>query len=140
MTVSSIKKSFNTSTICKAVMKCDEKLRIFLSETDIFNKAVCTNIPKPLKNFCTQFDVNTLRYCGETASVEHLHMFGISDIATLFIIIHKLSLDIRMRIRCLMRSTWKDRNGEARSAGETTPCCTPPIRSRVSERSKSLGW
>ena len=27
-----------------------------------------------------------------------------------------------MHIRCLTRSTWKDRNGKARSAGETTPC------------------
>ena len=26
---------------------------------DIFNKAVQANIPKPLKNHCTQFDVNT---------------------------------------------------------------------------------
>ena len=45
-----------------------------------------------------------------------------------------------MRIRCLTRSTWKDRNGEARSTGKTTLCCPPPIRSPVSERSKSLGW
>ena len=27
--------------------------------TDIFNKAVQANIPKALKNHCTQFDVNT---------------------------------------------------------------------------------
>ena len=47
---------------------------------------------------------------------------------------------IRMHIRYLTRSTWKDRNGEARSASETMPCCPPPIRSRVSERSKSLRW
>ena len=43
---------------------------------------------------------------------------------------------------CLTPSTWKVQNGEARSAVETTPCCPPPIplnRSRVSERSKSLG-
>ena len=31
-----------------------------------------------------------------------------------------------MCIRCLTWSTWKVRNGEARSAGETTPCCPPP--------------
>ena len=49
-------------------------------------------------------------------------------------------LGIRMRIRCLMQSTWKVQNGEARSAVETTPCCPLPIRSRVSERSKSLRW
>ena len=46
---------------------------------------------------------------------------------------------IRMRIRCLTWSTWKDRNGEARSAGETMLCCPPPIPSRVSERSNRLG-
>ena len=45
-----------------------------------------------------------------------------------------------MHIRCLMQSTWKIRNGEAQSAGETTPCCPPPIHSRVSEQSKLLGW
>ena len=49
-------------------------------------------------------------------------------------------LGTRIRIRCLTRSTWKDRNGEAWSAGETTPCCPPPIHSRVSEWSKLLGW
>jgi len=49
-------------------------------------------------------------------------------------------LGIRMHIRCLTRSTWKVRNGKAWSAGETTPCCPPPIHSRVSERSKSLRW
>ena len=47
-------------------------------------------------------------------------------------------LGIHMRIGCLTRSTWKDRNGEARSAGETMLCCPPPICSRVSEQSKSL--
>ena len=31
-------------------------------------------------------------------------------------------------------------NGEARSTGETTLCCPPPIHSRISERSKSFGW
>ena len=29
--------------------------------------------------------------------------------------------------QCVMRSTWKVRNGEARSAVETTPCCPLPI-------------
>ena len=53
---------------------------------------------------------------------------------------YNILLGIRMRIRCLTQSTWKIRNREARSAGETTPCCPPPIRSWVSERSKSLGW
>ena len=36
-------------------MKWDKKLWI---TADIFNKAVCANIPNPLKNLCTQFDVN----------------------------------------------------------------------------------
>ena len=49
-------------------------------------------------------------------------------------------LGICMHIRCLMRSTWKVRNGKARSAGEMTPCCPPPIHSRISERSKWLRW
>ena len=46
-------------------------------------------------------------------------------------------LGIRMRIRCLTRSTRKDRD---RSSGGTTPCCPLPICSRVSKRSKSLEW
>ena len=49
-------------------------------------------------------------------------------------------LGICMCIRYLTQSTWKVRNGEARSAVEMTSCCPPPIRSRVSKRSKSLGW
>ena len=49
-------------------------------------------------------------------------------------------LGICMRIRCLTWSTWKDRNSEPQSAGETMPCCPPPICSQVSERSKSLKW
>ena len=32
-----------------------------------------------------------------------------------------------MRIMCLTQSTWKVRNGEARSAVEMMPCCPPPI-------------
>ena len=47
-------------------MKWDKKLWI---TADIFNKAVCANIPNPLKNLCTQFDMNTLRYCGEMAYI-----------------------------------------------------------------------
>ena len=49
-------------------------------------------------------------------------------------------LGICMRIRCLTWSTWKDRNSEPQSAGETMPCCPPPICSQVSEQSKSLKW
>ena len=60
-------------------MKCNAKMLI---KADIFNKLVCTNIAKPLRNFHAQFDVNTLRYWGEMACVEeHLHTFGNSDIA-----------------------------------------------------------
>ena len=36
-------------------------------------------------------------------------------------------LGIRMCIMCLTRSTWKVRNGEARSAVEMMLCCPPPI-------------
>jgi len=38
-----------------------------------------------------------------------------------------VQLGIRMHIRCLTRSTWKVRNGESQSAGETMPCCPPPV-------------
>ena len=52
----------------------------------VFNeadKAVQGNIPKPLRNLYVNFDVNTLRHCGEMARVEeHLHTFGNSDITT----------------------------------------------------------
>ena len=73
----------NTSTICKK--KCDKKLCIFLIKADIITKlSVCTNIPKPLRNLCTQFDVNNLRYCGEIACVkECLHTSKNSDIANI---------------------------------------------------------
>ena len=48
-----------------------------------FKKGVQGNIPKPLRNLYTKFDVNTLRPCGEKACVEeHLHPFGNSDIAS----------------------------------------------------------
>ena len=45
-----------------------------------------------------------------------------------------------MCIRYLTQSTWKVRNGEARSAGKMKLSCPLPIRSWVSEWSKSLGW
>ena len=32
-----------------------------------------------------------------------------------------------MRIMCLTQSTWKVRNGKARSTVEMMPCCPPPI-------------
>ena len=80
VTVSSITKCLSTSTICREVASCDKKLCVVLSEADIFNKAVQGNIPKPLKNLCIKFDVNTLGHCGEMACVEkHLHTFGNSD-------------------------------------------------------------
>ena len=37
----------------------------------------------PLRNLYTNFDVNTLRHCGEMACVEHLHTFGNRDITTI---------------------------------------------------------
>ena len=56
-------------------------LVLVLIKADIFNKAVQGNIPTPLRNLYTRFDVNTLRHCGEMACVEeHLHTFGNSDI------------------------------------------------------------
>ena len=80
--MSSITKCLNTSTICRKVARCAKKLCAVLIEVDIFNKAVQGNIPKPLRNLYTKFDVNTLRLCGEMAWVEqHLHTFGNSDIA-----------------------------------------------------------
>ena len=64
-------------------MRCDKKMCVVLIEADIFSKAVHGNIPKPLKNLYTKFDVNTLRPCGKIAWVEgYLHSFGNSDIAT----------------------------------------------------------
>ena len=73
VTVSSITKCFNTSTLCRKVTRCDKKLCVVLIEADIFNKAVQRNIPKPLRNLYIKFDVNTLRHCGEMAcEEEHL--------------------------------------------------------------------
>ena len=70
LTVSSITKCLNTSTICRKVTKCDKKLCVVLIEADIFNKAMQANIPKPLRNLYIKFDVNTLRHCGEMACAE----------------------------------------------------------------------
>ena len=65
------------STICRKVARCDIKLCVVLIEAAIFNKAVQGNIPKPLRNLHTKFDVNALRPCGEMAWVEgYLHTFG----------------------------------------------------------------
>ena len=82
--VSDIRKCLNASTICRKAARCDKKLCVVLIEADIFDEAVQENIPKPLRNLYTKFDVNTLRHCGEMACAEeHLHTFGNSDIATL---------------------------------------------------------
>ena len=84
VTVSSITKCLNTSTICRKVVRCDKTLCVVLIEADIFNKAVQGNVPKPLKNLYIKFDVNTLRHCVEMACVEeYLHTFGNSDITTI---------------------------------------------------------
>ena len=81
VTVSSITKCLNTSTICRKVARCDKNLCVVLIEAYIFNKAVQGNMPKPLRNLYIKFDVNTLRHCGEMACVEeYLHTFGNSDI------------------------------------------------------------
>ena len=62
-----------------------QKLRVVLIEADIFNKAVQANIPMPLRNLYINFDVNTLRQCGEMACVEeHLHTF-LKTLTSLFI-------------------------------------------------------
>ena len=56
------------------------KTCVVLIEAYIFNKAVQGNMLKPLRNFYINFDVNTLRHCGEMACVEeYLHTFGNSD-------------------------------------------------------------
>ena len=61
-----------------------KKSCVVLIEADIFNKAVQGNIPIPLRNLYTNFDVNTLRGCGEMACVEEqLHTFGNPDITIL---------------------------------------------------------
>ena len=61
-------------------MKWGKKLCVFLIEADIFNEAVQTNIAtQPLRNLCTQFDMTTLRYCGEEAGFEKKTYFGKSD-------------------------------------------------------------
>ena len=76
--MSSITKCLNTRA------RCDKKLCVVLIEADVFNKAVQGNIPKPLRNLYSKFDVNTLRHCGEMAWVEgYLQTFGNSDIAIL---------------------------------------------------------
>ena len=84
VTVSSITKCLNTSTIHKKVARCDKKLCIVLIKADIFNKTVQGNILKPLRKLYIKFDVNTLRHCGEMARVEeYLPTFGNSDITIL---------------------------------------------------------
>ena len=105
---------------------------LFRSRRKIFivwncNFLISNIMPQP--RLCGEVIRLLLKYCIYCASAPSLHRESTDSPI----------LGIRMRIRCLTRSTWEDRNGEARSADETTPCYPPPIRSRVSERSKSLG-
>ena len=80
--MSNITECLNTSTISRKVARCDKKLCVVLIEADIFNEVVQGNIPKPLRNLYTKFNMNTLRHCGEMACVEEqLHTLGNSDIA-----------------------------------------------------------
>ena len=37
-----------------------KKVHTFLTKADIFTKLVNANVPKHLKNLCTQFDANML--------------------------------------------------------------------------------
>lgn len=48
-------------------------MHVFLNKADIFKKLVNANVPKPLRNVCTEFDVDTF---GGMTSLEVL------DIAT----------------------------------------------------------
>ena len=57
ITVSSITKCLNYSTICRKVAKCDKKFFVVLIEADIFNKAVQGNIHKPLRKLHIKFIV-----------------------------------------------------------------------------------
>ena len=41
-------------------MKYDEKVHAFLTKADIFAKLVNANVPKHLRNLCTQFDADML--------------------------------------------------------------------------------
>ena len=64
-------------------MKFDEKVHAFLTKADIFTKLVNANVPKHLRNLCTQFDADMLQQCVDMASVdENWHTSEDSDIAT----------------------------------------------------------
>ena len=43
--------------------KDEEKVHVFLTKADIFTWLVNTNVPKPLKILCTQFDADTFQQC-----------------------------------------------------------------------------
>ena len=44
----------------KNTQKKDEKVHAFLTKADIFTKLVNVNVPKHLRNLCTQFDADML--------------------------------------------------------------------------------
>ena len=37
-----------------------KKVHVFLNKADIFTKLVNANVPKPLRNVCTEFDADAL--------------------------------------------------------------------------------
>ena len=60
VTVSRSIKPVITSKLQRKMTKYEEKLHVFLTKADIFTLLVNVNVPKPLKNLCTQFDADTL--------------------------------------------------------------------------------
>ena len=53
-------KSVITSKIHRKRMKYDKKVHTFVTKADIFTKLVNANVPKHLRNLCTQFDAGML--------------------------------------------------------------------------------
>ena len=47
-----------------------KKVHAFLTKADIFTKLVSANVPKHLRNLCSQFDADALQQCVDMASVD----------------------------------------------------------------------
>ena len=64
-------------------MKCEEILCVFLIEADVFNKAIQVNIPKSLRNLCTQFNeyIKVLWRNGLCRKKNYILLVHNSDIA-----------------------------------------------------------
>ena len=62
-------------------MKYEEKVHVFLTKADIFTYLVNANVPKPLKNLCTQIRCSNVEIWPCTVE-ENWHTSGDSDIAT----------------------------------------------------------